>query len=253
MLRTRVIPCLLLLNTGLVKTIRFKAPRYLGDPINIIRIFNDKQVDELVLLDIRATKENKQLQFDYIAKLTSECFMPMCYGGGVRNLDEMKMLFSIGIEKVSLNTYAVENPAFIRAAADLFGSQSVVVSIDVKKSWLGNYEVVTQGGARPTGIDPVKFSAEVEKQGAGEILLNAIDQDGMMQGYDLELIRKVSSAVNIPVIACGGAGKLQDFGEAVKAGAAAAAAGSFFVFQGPHRAVLVSYPTQNELRTMFSE
>lgn len=252
MIKTRVIPCLLLRNRGLVKTVKFKDPKYLGDPINVVKIFNDKEVDELVFLDITATVEKKRPPFDLLASIATECFMPLCYGGGVRNLDDMKTLFSLGIEKVALNSYAVENSTFVRAAADLFGSQSVIVSIDVKKSLLGKYKVFTHCGTVSTGLEPVKFAVEMEKQGAGELLLNSIDRDGMMQGYDLELIKQVSAAVGIPVVACGGAGKVQDLGEAVKSGGASAAgAGSIFVFQGPHRAVLISYPSPKELQGLF--
>lgn len=249
--RARIIPCLLLRNTGLVKTIGFKDPVYLGDPINIIKIFNDKQVDEVVLLDITAT-ERKSPPFDYLSQLTSECFMPLCYGGGVQSLEDMKRLYSLGIEKVALNTHAVRDPAFIRAASDLFGSQSVIVSIDVKKSRLGKYEIFTNGGRKPTGLDPVRFAVELERHGAGEIILNSINNDGEMHGYDLALIRKVAQAVNIPVVACGGAGKLEDLKDAIRSGAAAAAAGSLFVFKGPHRAVLITYPTQQELRGLLT-
>lgn len=254
MLKTRVIPCLLLRNLGLVKTVRFKDPKYLGDPINIVKIFNDKEVDELVFLDITATVEHKKPPFELLAKITSECFMPLCYGGGVRGLEDMKTLFGLGIEKVAVNSYAVETPAFIKAAADLFGSQSVIASVDVKQNLLGRYEVFTYGGRRRTGLDPVKFAVKMEKYGAGELLLNSIDRDGTMQGYDLELIRRVSGAVSIPVVACGGAGKVQDLVDVTeKGGASAAAAGSLFVFQGPRRAVLISYPSPKELQGVFSE
>lgn len=249
MLRTRVIPCLLLRNLGLVKTVKFKDPKYLGDPINIVRIFNDKEVDELVFLDITATVENRKPPFELVERIASECFMPLCYGGGVRSLEDMKALFTLGIEKVAVNSYAVENPAFIQAAADLFGSQSVIVSIDVKRNRRGRYEVFTHSGKKATGLDPVKFAAEMEEQGAGELLLSSIDRDGTMRGYDIELIRQVSGAVSIPVVACGGAAKVQDLVAAVKqGGASAAAAGSMFVFQGPHRAVLITYPTYQELQ-----
>jgi cyclase len=254
MIRTRVIPCLLLRNLGLVKTVRFKDPKYLGDPINIVKIFNDKEVDELVFLDITATAENKKPPFGLLEKIASECFMPLGYGGGVRSLEDMRTLFGIGIEKVSINSYAVENPAFIHAAADSFGSQSVVISMDVKKNRWSKYEVFTRSGQQPTGLDPVKFAVEMEKRGAGELLLNSIDRDGTMQGYDLDLIKQVTRAVNIPVVACGGAGNVKDLAAAVKqGGASAAAAGSMFVFQGPLRGVLISYPAPQELRQVFDE
>lgn len=254
MFKPRVIPCLLLRNLGLVKTIKFKDPKYLGDPINIVKIFNDKEVDELVFLDITATVENKRPPFKLLENVAGEAFMPLGYGGGIRTLDDIKTILELGVEKVAINTYVVEHPSFIRAAADFAGSQSVVVSIDVKKNLWGKYEVMTHGGRKATGLDPVKFAVEMEKQGAGELLLNSIDRDGTMQGYDLELIRRVTSAVGIPVVACGGAGTVQHLGEAVKqGGASAAGAGSMFVFQGPHRAVLISYPVQSELRQVFGD
>jgi cyclase len=254
MLRTRVIPCLLLSNLGLVKTIRFKDPKYLGDPINIIKIFNDKEVDELVFLDITATVEGKKPQFSLLEKIASECFMPLCYGGGIRSLDDMKSLFGLGIEKICVNSYTVEKPTFIRAASDFFGNQSIVVSIDVKKNNLGKYEIFTYNGKNATGLDPIEFAIEMEHQGAGELFLNSIDQDGTMEGYDIELIKQVSNAVSIPVVACGGAGEVQDLMDVIKkGGASAAGAGSIFVFQGPHRAVLVSYPTQQELKIVFNK
>lgn len=251
MIRPRVIPCLLLKNEGLVKTVRFKDPKYLGDPINIVRIFNDKEVDELIFLDILATAENRRPNFDLLGKITSECFMPLGYGGGIRDMEDVKRLLAIGVEKFVLNTAAVENPSLIRAAADHAGSQAVVISIDVKKTLFGKYEVFTRGGKKGTGLDPVKFAVDMEKQGAGEIFLNSIDRDGTMQGYDLDIIRRVSESVTVPVVACGGAGTIQHLSEAVKAGASAAAAGSMFVFQGPLRGVLISYPAQEELKKVM--
>ena len=254
MLKTRVIPCLLLKNLGLVKTVGFKDPKYLGDPINIVKIFNDKEVDELVLLDISATTDGNKPQFSLIERIASECFMPLCYGGGVRSLDDMKILFGLGIEKVSMNSFALEKPTFIRAAAGLFGNQSVIVSIDAERSGSGKYEVFTHSGRKATGLNPVELAVEMERQGAGELFVNSIDRDGSMRGYDIELIKMVSRAVNIPVVACGGAGKTQDLVDAVeKGGASAASAGSMFVFQGPHRAVLISYPSPIELRKAFKE
>jgi cyclase len=254
MIRPRVIPCLLLRNLGLVKTIQFRNPTYLGDPINIVKIFNDKEVDELIFLDITATIENKRPPLNLLTRITSECFMPLCYGGGVHSLEDMKTLFSLGIEKIAVNSHAVENPSFIRTAADLFGSQSVIGSIDTKKNWRGRFEVFTHGGRKAKGLDPVKCAAEMERQGAGELLLTSIDHDGTMGGYDIELVRQVTKAVGIPVIACGGAGKVQDLAAVVQqGGASAAAAGSMFVFQGPHHAVLISYPSSQELQRAFGE
>jgi len=254
MVLTRVIPCLLLKGRGLVKTVRFKDPTYLGDPINIVKIFNDKEVDELLFLDIAATIENRKPPYKLLEEIAGECFMPLGYGGGIRDLEDIRTILNLGVEKISINSYAVENPFFIRAAADYAGSQSVIVSMDVKKDLRGRYEILTRGGRKATGLNPVKFAVEMEKQGAGELLLNSIDRDGMMQGYDIELIKLVTGAVGIPVVACGGAGKAEDLADAVKrGGASAAAAGSLFVFQGARRAVLISYPTSEELRSAFYE
>jgi imidazole glycerol-phosphate synthase subunit HisF len=253
MIRPRIIPVLLLQNRGLVKTVKFKDPTYLGDPINIVRIFNDKEVDELIFLDITATAENRSPSFDLLNNITSECFMPLGYGGGIRSMDDIHRLLSIGVEKFILNAAAVENPSLVRSAADYAGSSSVVVSMDVKKGLLGSkYEVLTRNGKKRTGLDPVKQAVTMEKSGAGELFVNSIDRDGTMQGYDLDLIKNISSAVSIPVVACGGAGKLQDLADIIKlGGASAAAAGSLFVFQGPLRGVLISYPAQEDLKQIL--
>jgi imidazole glycerol-phosphate synthase subunit HisF len=254
MIQTRVIPCLLLHNAGLVKTLRFKEPKYLGDPINIVRIFNDKEVDELVFLDITATPERKEPPFELLRKIASECFMPLCYGGGVADIDTMKALYKLGIEKVALNTAAVRSPSIVSAASKEFGAQSVIVSIDVKRKMFGGHQVWTHGGRKASGVDPVEHARRMELEGAGEILLTSIDRDGTMRGYDIELVRRVSGAVGIPVVACGGAASVEDLGRVVREGcASAAAAGSMFVFKGTHRAVLISYPTQGELREAFHQ
>jgi len=250
----RVIPCLLLRGSGLVKTSRFRDPVYLGDPRNTIKIFNEKGVDELIFLDITATIEKREPNFELISEITSECFMPLGYGGGIRNLTQMERLFKIGVEKVAVNTSAVENPELVKEAARIFGSQSIVVSLDVKRGVFGNYEIVLGGGKRKSGIEPVGFAKRMEEAGAGEILLNAVDRDGTMQGYDIDLIRSVTNAVSLPVIACGGAGKTEDLGRAIlEGGASAVAAGSIFVFHGRHRAVLINFPKRNELERIFIE
>lgn len=254
MLRPRVIPCLLLKGKGLVKTVRFQNPTYIGDPINAVRIFNDKEVDELIFLDITASIERRPPPFEFISKITGECFMPLSYGGGIRKIEDVKTILSLGVEKVCINNYAVEDPAFVRAAADLAGSSSVVIALDVKKNFRGQYEVFTHSGTKPTGLDPVQWAVEMEKMGAGELLLNSIDRDGIMQGYDIELIRQVAEAVSVPVIACGGAGKISDLAEAVHEGkVSAVAAGSMFVFHGKHRAVLINFPTPQELAEAFHQ
>lgn len=252
MLRTRVIPCLLLKGNGFYKTTKFKNPVYLGDPINILKIFNEKEVDEIFVLDIGATSLQKDLNMNLLSDFASECFMPLGYGGGIRTLDQMKAVFQLGFEKVAINTSAFDNPELITQGASAFGNQSVVVSIDVKKSLLGSYEVMTRSGIKKTGRKPAEYAREMEARGAGEILLSAIDRDGTMEGYDLKLVKMVAAAVKIPVIACGGAGNIGDFGAAVKeAGASAAAAGAMFVFQGPHRAVLINFPPPEELESVF--
>jgi len=247
MLRTRVIPCLLLKDLGLVKTVKFSDPKYIGDPINAVKIFNDKEVDELIFLDISATSENREPSFDLLSRISSEAFMPFSYGGGIKTIESATKILRMGAEKVIINTRAFENPEFITQLSQKFGSQSVVVSIDAKKIKEGEYKVFIKNGKEETELNPVDYAVEMKKKGAGEIFINSIDNDGIMNGYDLELIRQVSKAVNIPVIACGGAGKAEDFSSAVKAGASAVSAGSFFVFIGPYKAVLISYPSYKEL------
>ncbi len=248
MKRVRVIPALLIQKGGLVKSIKFKDHRYVGDPINAIRIFNEKGVDEIVVLDISATSEKRGPNMKQIRELASEAFMPMGYGGGITTLDQIKELIQSGIEKVVLNTSAIERSELISTGARYVGSQSIVVSIDVKKSFFGKYHVAIRNGTKNTGLDPVAFARRSEELGAGEILLNSIDQDGTFGGFDKELIRNVSAAVSLPVIAIGGASSIPDFAAAIESGASAVAAGSMFVFQGPHQAILISYPNQQELK-----
>jgi cyclase len=251
MLRIRIIPSLLLRNQGLVKTVGFKDPKYVGDPINAIRIFNEKEVDELIVFDTTATVDGRKPNFKLISDIAGECFMPFGYGGGIRDLADIKTLFSIGVEKVVINSYAIEKPIFIKDAADHFGSQSIIVSIDAKRNLLGKYTVYTYGGKIATKYDPVKLAQFMEEMGAGEIILTSIDRDGTMKGYDIDLIKKVTSVLNIPVVAIGGAGKIQDFIDAIqKGGASAVSAGSMFVFQGKHRAVLISYPSMEDIQSL---
>jgi len=247
MLKTRVMPCLLLKESKLVKTIEFKNPNYIGDPINAVMIYNEKEVDELVFLDITATVNNQKPSFKIIQEIATECFMPFTYGGGINNTQDMKTIFGLGVEKIAINSYAVENPTFITEAAKIFGSQSIVASIDVKRTEGGSYRVFTRSGSKNTGLDPVKCARTVETLGAGEILLTSIDKDGTMLGYDTNIIREVAEAVNIPIIACGGAGRIEDFGKAVAAGASAVAAGSLFVYHGPAKGVLINFPSRESL------
>jgi cyclase len=249
MLRPRVIPCLLLRNAALVKTVGFDKPGYVGDPINAVKIFNEKEVDELIFLDIVATREGRPPPFQLIEEIASQCFMPVAFGGGVRSLDAMATIFSLGIEKVSVNSYLAERPAFLREAADRFGSQSVVGSVDVRKGRKG-YRVFTHAGTRDTGETPERHAVRLQEAGAGEILLTSIDRDGTQSGYDLDLVRAVTSAVDVPVVVAGGAGSVEDLRQAVAAGASAAAAGSMVVYHGRHRAVLISFPSKEELRTV---
>jgi len=247
-LRPRIIPCLLIQEESLVKTVKFKNPVYVGDPINAVKIFSEKEVDELILLDITHGGRHQRPALSLISEIAGECFMPLCYGGGIGSLADIERLFRIGIEKISINSNAVRNPDLVEEASRLFGSQSIVVSIDVKKDPFGKYEVFIDGGRTKTGFYPIDFAKKMEEKGAGEILLTSIDRDGIMQGYDIELIKTISQAVRIPVIACGGAGMLGDFQSAIReGGASAAAAGSFFVFFGKHKAVLITYPEPQDL------
>ena len=247
MKRVRVIPALLIHKQGLVKSVRFKDYRYVGDPINAVRIFNEKEVDELAIIDIDATRENRPPNIARIAEIESEAFMPIAYGGGIINADQVRDILSVGVEKIILNRAAVKNPELVTEIARQFGSQSVVVSIDYKKNFFGKPVVYVENGKTSTGLNPILFAKQMEEAGAGEILLNSIERDGGFEGYDLEMIEKVAHAVNIPMIAIGGAASLSDFKRAVQYGASAVSAGSFFVFQRPHRAVLISYPSQQDL------
>lgn len=249
----RIIPVLLLQEAGLVKTVKFRAPNYVGDPINAIRIFNEKEADELILLDILATKQGRDPSFERIRDIAAECYMPFCYGGGVRSLAAMEKIYNIGAEKVSLNTACVEIPGLISNAVRQFGSQSVVASIDVKKNIFGRYRVYTRGGGSLLREDPVEYARVLEGEGVGEVIVNSIDRDGMMGGYDIELLCRISSALSIPVIAAGGAGSLADFRRAiVEGGASACAAGSMFVYHGKHKAVLVTYPDRRTIVRAFT-
>ena len=252
-IQPRVIPILLLKNNGLYKTIKFKDQKYIGDPINAIKIFNEKEVDEMIFLDIMASREGRSPNFEMLKDIASECFMPLCYGGGINSVEMIREVLNIGVEKVSINSHAVRNPELITVAANFFGTSTIVVSIDVKKNFFGKYEVYINDGQEKTSWNPVDWAKEVERRGAGELLINAIDKDGTMTGYDLPLIKSIASTVNIPVIAVGGASSTTDFVKSVKEGhASAAGAGSLFVFQGKHRAVLITYPTQAELKSIFN-
>lgn len=243
MLRTRIIPALLLREASLVKTVRFGKFTYVGDPCNTVRIFNELEVDELAFLDITATREQRAPNLALLADIANECFMPLGYGGGIRQFAEAQSILRLGFEKVIVNTYAEENPDFIRELADHFGSQAVIVSIDVKRDLWGRSRVHTNSGTRNTHRDPVAWAQEVESRGAGEILLTSVDREGTWQGFDLSLVKAVTDAVRIPVIAHGGAGCLDDVARVVKtAGASAVALGSMVVFQKQGCGVLVNFP-----------
>lgn len=250
---TRVIPALLLRNGGLVKTTQFKDAKYVGDPLNAVKIFNEKEVDELIFLDITATTENKNPNLEFLKEVASECFMPLAYGGGIKTVEEIKDILKVGIEKVILNTIAVSNPEVVKRSVERYGSSTICVSIDVKKNFFGKYEIYTNAGKTNSKLEPVKFAMEMDKLGVGELMVNSIDRDGMMTGYDINLLKSITAKVNMPVIACGGAGNVGHFSEAVKnGGASAVAAGSMFVFHGKHKAVLISYPSEMELKNIFN-
>ena len=247
MLQHRVIPCFLLRNNGLVKTIKFKDPTYIGDPVNAIRIFNDKEVDELIVLDIDASKAGRGPNFDLIEQFAGECFMPLCYGGGVSSIEQARRLFSLGIEKVCLQTSALDNAQLIRQIADEYGSQAVVVSVDVKKNLFGRYQLFSANTGKAHKYQWQEFLAIAVESGAGEIMLTAVDRDGTLSGMDEGLIHVAAESCSVPIIAAGGASSLDDLRSAVKAGASAVAAGAMFVFHGPHRAVLITYPKYEDL------
>lgn len=252
MLNFRIIPVLLLQNAGIVKTVKFRNPVYLGDPINAIHIFNEKEVDELVFLDINASKEKRGPDFTLLENIASECFMPLAYGGGIRSFDEVKRILQIGIEKVIFNTAVFINLDLISETAKITGSQSVVVSVDIKKNKFGRRKVYVHSRNSLNDVPIPEFVRMIENAGAGEIFLNSVDNDGMMQSYDLDLIRQVAIEIRIPVIACGGAGNYNHFKQAIESGASAVAAGSMFVFHGPHKAVLINYPTSDQLTEIYS-
>jgi cyclase len=248
MLQKRVIPVLLLRNDALVKTIKFDKPGYIGDPVNTVRIFNELEVDELVFLDITATNENRKPNMDVLREIADECFMPLGYGGGLNSFDVVQSIFEIGFEKVILNSVMHSRPEFVTTIADHYGNQAVVASIDVKKNFWGNYEVWSHSGKRNTKKNPVSWAQELEQLGVGEILLTSIDREGTWLGYDVQLTKKIAEAVNIPVIANGGAGNLAHIKEVVNEGKASSVAlGSMVVYQQKGMGVLVNFPDKQQL------
>lgn len=253
MLAPRLIPCLLVHNKGLVKSRKFGDHKYVGDPINAVRIFNEKEVDELIVLDIDASKNKLEPDYSMIAHLAAECRMPLCYGGGINSVEQAKKIFSLGVEKIAISSSAIKQPDLVSRIAEQVGNQSVVVVIDVKKKLFGGYEVVTENGKKGSGYDPVEFAIDVQNRGAGEIVLQSVDNDGMQNGYDLNLIDKVRQQVHIPMTVIGGAGSIDHFEQVVqKHGIIGLAAGSFFVFKGKFRAVLISYPSPDEKQKVFN-
>lgn len=247
MLRARIIPCLLVRNGGLVKTRKFADDKYVGDPINAVRIFNEKEVDELIVLDIDATAQNREPDYKMIENLAAECRMPLCYGGGIRSASQAKRIMNLGVEKISLSTSAISCPSLVTELAEQVGSQSVVVTLDVRKRALGGYRIFTLNANNDSGICPVEFSQELQRLGVGELVINSIDNDGMMKGYDLDLADRIRRVVRVPLTLLGGAGSIEDIGAAVaRLGVIGAAAGSMFVFKGVYRAVLISYPSRQQ-------
>lgn len=247
MLRPRIIPSLLVHDNGLVKTVNFKNPKYVGDPINAVKIFNEKEVDELAIFDIDATVLNKEPDYTLIEKLANQSRMPLCYGGGVKTVEQAQRIFGLGIEKIAMSSAVVGRPELISEIAERVGRQSVIVVLDVRKKMLGGYEVCTHNGKKNTGINPIRFVEEIERLGAGEIIINSIDQDGVMKGYDLNLIDKIREKISLPLTVLGGAGSLDDLGKVInKHGIIGVAAGSLFVFKGIYKAVLINYPNREE-------
>jgi imidazole glycerol-phosphate synthase subunit HisF len=247
MLRPRIIPCLLVHDKGLVKTVGFSSPKYVGDPINAVRIFNEKRADELMVVDIDATSNNREPDYQLIEKLASECRMPLCYGGGIKTVEQAERIFALGVEKIALSAAAIERPELVREIAERVGNQSVVVVLDVQKKFLGGYEVVTHNAKRKTGKSPDTLAALFQDMGAGEIVVNSVDNDGKMKGYDLTLAEKIRKVTSIPMTILGGVGSLEDVGKLIaKFGIVGAAVGSLFVFKGVYKAVLINYPNSDE-------
>jgi len=252
MLAPRIIPCLLVHNKGLVKTIKFKDAKYVGDPINAVKIFNEKESDELMVLDIDATALGREPDYKMIENLAVECRMPLCYGGGIKTVEQATKIFNLGVEKIALSSSAIENPKLVSDIAKEVGNQSVVVVLDVKKKMFGSYDVYTHNGTKKAKIDLEKFIKELQKLGVGEIVINSIDNDGVMKGYDVALIEKVKPLVDVPMTVLGGAGSLDDIkGLIKKFGIIGCAAGSLFVFKGKYRAVLINYPKKDEKEKLY--
>jgi len=252
MLRPRIIPSLLIHDKGLVKTVKFKDHKYIGDPINAVKIFNEKEVDELAIFDIDATVLGNEPNYILIEKLANQSRMPLCYGGGVKTVKQAQRIFSLGVEKIALSSSIIQNPNLITEISEKVGSQSVIVVLDVKKKLVGGYEIYTHNGKKSTGISPIKFAKMAQKLGAGEVIINSIDNDGMMNGFDMNIITKVREEITIPLTVLGGAGNLEDMKKVIlKNGIIGVAAGSLFVFRGVYKAVLINYPSKEEKNTIY--
>ncbi|WP_283190303.1 AglZ/HisF2 family acetamidino modification protein [Pseudomonas sp. PMCC200344] len=254
MLRPRIIPCLLIRNKGLVKTVKFKESKYIGDPLNAVKIFNEKEVDELIVLDIDASAEGREPDYALIKKMAMECRMPFCYGGGISTVEQARKIIGLGVEKIAISSAAIQNPALVREIAQEIGSQSVVVVLDVKKKLLGGrYDVWINNGKKNTGKCLLEMCNELQEQGVGEIVINSIDYDGVMKGYNFDVADKVHQKVHVPLTILGGAGSLEDVGALIsKFGVVGAAAGSLFVFKGVYKAVLINYPTFSERDSLLA-
>ena len=255
MLYPRIIPSLLIHKKGLVKTVNFTNPKYVGDPINAVKIFNEKSVDELIITDIDATVNNNEPDYSLIEKIAMECRMPLCYGGGIKNAEQAKRIFNLGVEKISISSSAISNPSIISELSESVGSQSVVVVLDIKKKYLStNYNVLINNGKDKTGINLTSFVSSLQALGAGEIVLNSIDRDGSMQGYDYKAIDKVRANTTLPLTVLGGAGNLSHIEDLIsKYGIIGAAAGSIFVFKGKYKAVLINYPNEKEKMNLIKK
>lgn len=252
MLKSRIIPILLIEDEGLVKTRKFKEPKYVGDPVNTVKIFNTKEVDEIFILDIGASRKRNGPNFQLISEIASECFMPLCYGGGVQSLSDAERLFSLGVEKISIQTAALKDLNLISLISEKFGSQAVVVSVDIKKDFLGRPKLFNSLYKDVSGKDWMVFIKNAVEAGAGEILLNSVDKDGTLSGPEIDLVKQSASQISVPLTYAGGVRSLDDIKQVVNAGASAVGAGAFFVFNGPHRAVLISYPLYTDIEKLFA-
>jgi len=252
MLNPRITPCLLVHNKGLVKTVKFKDSKYVGDPINAVKIFNEKEVDELVVFDIDATIENRGPDYKLIENLANECRMPLCYGGGIKTVSQAQRILSLGVEKIAISSAVFDNPNLIQEISSQVGNQSVVVVFDVKKKLFGGYDLYTHNAKNKIKLDLIGLVEKVQELGAGEIIINSIDNDGMMKGYDLDLINKIKNKTNVPMTVLGGAGALEDISQVIdKFGIIGCAAGSLFVFKGKYKAVLINYPNIKDKQKLF--